>query len=393
MPFTLAMPKLSPTMEAGEIVKWHKKEGDAVAADELLFEVSTDKATVEYNSLDAGFLRKILVSEGKEAKVNEPIAVFTETLEESIEGYVSEKVKEAPQITTKPIEAVQPTRAAPSTDRLAASPLAKKIAQQKGIDLVHIQGSGPGGRIVARDLESTPQKVESGSYVEEPLSAIRKVIARRLQQAKQEIPHIYVMIEVDAEHLFSLRDQLLTEDFKVSFNDLVLKACAEALKKHPNINIGFNAKNNSIMHYKTIDIAVAVVTDFGLLTPIIRNADHKTLKDIAQEIRQLVKKSKDGKLQPQEFQGGSFTVSNLGMYMVDEFIPIVNPPQAAILGVASIRDKAIVKNGLIVPGKMMKLIMSVDHRVIDGVPAAEFLQTLKKILENPSTLLLTESAP
>lgn len=397
MPFTVTMPKLSPTMESGVIAKWHKKVGDKVEAGDVIMEVSTDKATVEHTALDEGFLRKILVPENGDATVNQPIAIFTETKDESIEGYVPEgEVKSeeqaAPQVQEKAPEAKEVTV---SSARIIASPLAKKIASEKGIDLHGIQGTGPRGRIVAKDLEkqasakpATISTVPTGSFEEIPLTPIRKVISQRLQEAKSTIPHFYVTQTVDASQLVQLREQLSSLDVKVSFNDCVIKAVSLALREHPIINSGFNAAKQSIMLYKTIDISIAVSLESGLITPIVTNADHKTLTDISNEVRALAKKAKDGKLAPHEFQGGSFTISNMGMFGVTEFSAIINPPQSAILAVAGIQDVAFVKNGSIVAGKGMNITLSVDHRVIDGVAAAKFIKTVQKYLENPIAFLV-----
>lgn len=405
MPFTQTMPKLSPTMETGTIAKWHKKEGEFVDAGELMLEVATDKATVEYNALDSGWLRKILVAEGQEAEVNRPIAIFTEKQDESIEGYQTEGAAQpaaaappAPPAAAQP--AAEPARpAAAEGQRIKASPLAKKLALEKGLDLASVQGTGPGGRIVSRDLAKAevlsemPAKREiifketPGAFEELSLSQMRKTIAKRLQEAKATIPHFYITFTIDAGPLVAMREHLTNWDVKISFNDCVVKACAWALKQHPNINTGFNAANQSIIQFKTVDICVAVSIEGGLITPIIRYADQKTLVEISAEIRALAKRARDGKLSPEEFVGGSFTISNLGMLGVDHFQAIINPPQAAILAVGAILDQPVVKNNQVVPGKVMSLSLSADHRVIDGLSAAEFLKTLKKCLENPSILL------
>ncbi|KAF3362014.1 Dihydrolipoyllysine-residue acetyltransferase component of pyruvate dehydrogenase complex [Chlamydiales bacterium STE3] len=407
MPFTVTMPKLSPTMETGVIAQWHKKEGEHVQAGDVLLEVATDKATVEHTALDEGWLRKILVGEGVEADVNQPIAIFTEEENESIEGYTS---GESSVAEPKGEIALEKQKAAvhntlqqetPSVlkkqERIFVSPLAKKIAQEKGIDLTEIQGSGPRNRIVSRDLEvATTKKVSdhtvlhpaSGTFEEITLSPVRKIIAERLQEAKSTIPHFYVEKSIDASALLKLREELAKHDLKVSINDLVTKGVALALKKHPVINSGFDAKKKMILNYQTIDISIAVSVEGGLITPIVRNADLKELREISSEIKVLAKKAREGKLQPQEFQGGSFTISNLGMFGVKSFQAIINPPQAAILAVSGILDIPVVKDGVVIPGKVMNVTISVDHRVIDGVAAAEFLASLKHILENPLALII-----
>lgn len=422
MPFNLNMPKLSPTMEDGTIAKWHKKEGDQVEIDDLLFEVATDKATVEYNAIDSGWLRKILVKEGEEAKVNQPVAILTEEQNEPLEEDVSkeavsankeEKLKQEsiPQevnANLKKSDSDQPKETKPvdktsDEKRVLASPLAKKLAKEKGIDLSKLKGTGPNKRIMSRDLEggekSKPATMfnlshreapadDAGSFDIEKLTPMRKVISQRLLEAKTTIPHIYVEMQVDAKPIIDLREQLFKLGIAVSLNDIVVKCTSLALKEHPNINSGFDLKNNAIIRYKTIDISVAVSLKDGLITPIIKHANFKTLGEISAEIRELAQRGKNGKLQPDEYQGGSFTVSNLGMFGVKTFQAIINPPQAAILAVGTTYETPVAKNGIISVGKMMNLVLSCDHRVIDGVAAAQFLQTLKNILEHPIATLL-----
>lgn len=430
MPFTVTMPKLSPTMEEGTIAKWHKQEGDRVDAGELLMEVATDKATVEYNALDEGYLRKILIPEGKVAKVNQPIAVFTEKTDESIEGYTPEG--EAPELPKEKApgkeEAVKKEpKPAPTTTavmqqpafspepplegytfpfptgkggRTPASPLAKKLAKQKGLDLSSVKGSGPGGRVTSRDLDlAQPDQAVSfnqrevpteipGTYEEVALSPMRKVIAERLQQAKSFIPHIYVRQEVDAKALIETREQLKQGNLKVSFNDFVIRACALALREHPNVNSGFHSANQSILLFKTIDISVAVSVPGGLITPIVRHADYKNIGEIAAEVKELATRARSGKLRPEEYKGGSFTISNMGMYGITDFCAIINPPQSCILAIGGIEECACVQDGAVVAGKKMNLILSADHRVVDGAEAAKFLKAVQKFLESPSLLLV-----
>ncbi len=404
MPFTVTMPKLSPTMETGVIAQWHKKEGEYVNAGDVLLEVSTDKATVEHAALDEGWLRKILVPEGGEASINQPIAIFTTDENESIEGGAAGQGKapesQEPEIQPRQKEVAKIERKKEEepipVEKIFASPLAKKIAKEKGIDLAQIQGSGPRNRIIIRDLEeAVPAKVSqqtvstpSEAFKEISLTPVRKIIAERLQEAKSTIPHFYVKKTIDAAALVELREKLAKHEIKVSINDLVTKGVALALKRHPVINSGFDAKKKVIIQYQTVDISIAVSVEGGLITPIVRNADQKRLQEISLEIKTLAKKAREGKLQPQEFQGGSFTISNLGMFGVTSFQAIINPPQAAILAVSSILEQPVVKNGAVVPGKVMNVTISVDHRVIDGVAAAEFLKTLQELLENPLALLI-----
>jgi pyruvate dehydrogenase E2 component (dihydrolipoamide acetyltransferase) len=425
MPFTVTMPKLSPTMEEGSIAKWHKKEGDFVKAGELLAEIATDKATVEYNALDEGYLRKQLVPVGKMAKVNQPIAVFTVSATESIEGYKPEGIEEkapkketvAPKTAKKeaapvngatfqqpafvpepPLEKYEFNFPVGVSERIAASPLAKKLAKEKGLDLSSVKGTGPGGRVSSRDLSLAQNErgftkrekpsVLPGTYEESELSPMRKAIAQRLQQAKSFIPHIYVRQEVDAAALFSMREQLKEGDLKITFNDFVIRAVALSLREHPAANSGFDSVSQAIVSFKTIDICVAVTVDGGLITPIIRHADYKNLGEISVEVKELATRARAGKLKPEEYKGGSFTISNMGMFGVSDFAAIINPPQAAILAVGGIEECARVKEGKISAGRRMNLVLSADHRVLDGADAAKFIKTVQKYLENPALLLL-----
>lgn len=434
MPFTLTMPKLSPTMEEGSIAKWHKKAGDQVEPGDLLMEVATDKATVEFNSLESGWISKILVEEGKEAYVNQPIAIMTAEKGESIEGYkpegldvealkaakrapqeAEEKGEPAPQapqpvqagmrvpafVPEKPLENYAFEHPSGSIEkRLLVSPLARKLAKEGQLDLSTVKGTGPDGRIMSRDLEKAQPQGEvvfgrrekptesPGAYEEESLTPMRKVIAQRLQEAKTFIPHFYVSQTINVSPMMETREQLRNVGVKVTYNDFIVRACALALREHPNVNSGFDSVNNAVIRFKTIDIAVAASLPAGLITPIVRHTDFKNLGEISVEIRALVKRAKEGKLELHEYKGGSFTVSNLGMYAVTQFVAIINPPQAAILAVGGILNEPVVRNGQVVPGKVMNVTLSADHRVVDGVAGAEFLKTVQKYLENPASLLI-----
>ncbi len=437
MPFTLTMPKLSPTMEEGTITKWRKKEGEQVKAGDVLFEVATDKATVEHNALDEGFLRKILVKEGETAIVNQPVAIFTEKANESIEGYqpegaapkaaapatpVSVKAEEKPKealaaqpTSTPSVGGLQQPAFTPEpalqnyvftapTEALEGhqpiSPLARRLAKERGIDLSTVKGTGPQGRITSRDLEhgqpsgtvtfgrrETPE-IPPGSYEEEPLSPMRKVIAKRLQDSKAFIPHFYVRQEVQMDTLVNTREQLKKGGVKVSVNDFIVRACALALREHPVVNSGFNSVTSNIIRFKTIDISIAVSLPHGLITPILRHADYKNLGQISSEVKILAEKARHGKLAREEYMGGSFTISNLGMFGVSDFVAVINPPQSSILAISAIEDKAIVRDGQVVPGKIMTITLSADHRVVDGADAAKFIKAVQKFLENPALLLL-----
>jgi pyruvate dehydrogenase E2 component (dihydrolipoamide acetyltransferase) len=435
MPSTLTMPKLSPTMELGTIVKWNKKIGDHVEVGDLLVEVATDKATVEYQAIDAGWLRKIVVEEGQEVSVNDPIAIFTDTEKESLDGYKMPE-KKAPV----PLDAVKEERTVPDEGgteqgkpknssvqwtqpaflpepppesfafpyprgapegRVLASPLAKKLAKENGLDLSSVKGTGPNQRIVSKDLERAQPAgsvgfgvgeiptVPPGTYEEKKLSPVRKLVGQRLQESKSFIPHFYVRQEIDAAALAAVREQLKQGHVKVTINDLIVRACALSLRQHPEVNCGFNSVSQSIIEFKTVDISIAVNGELGLVTPIVRHADYKNLGELAIEIRALAQRAKVGKLEAHEYKGGAFTISNLGMHGVTDFQAIINPPQAAILAVSGIREVPVVRNNLVVPGQIMNVTLSVDHRVIDGVAAALFLKTLKGFLENPALLLLT----
>jgi len=422
------MPKLSPTMEEGTIAKWHKKEGEFVNAGDLLLEIATDKATVEHQALDEGWLRKILIQEGSAAKINQAVAIFSETKDESIENYQPKGVEPA----KKTAQAAEPSASkerAPETKtvsssstglvepafipapplehyhferaegRAPASPLARKLAKEKGLDLSTVKGSGPGGRVTSRDLEyAQPEGLVSfghegvptetpGAYDELAMSPMRKVIAKRLQEAKTFIPHFYVKQLIDAELLVSTRDQLKNIGLKVTFNDLIIRACALALRNHPSVNVGFNSVNQTIIQFKTIDISIAVTIDGGLITPIIRHVDYKSVAEISAEARELADRAKKGKLKEEEYKGGSFCISNLGMFGISEFSAVINPPQAAILAVGGIEERPVVKKGAVIAGKTLALTLSADHRVIDGALAAQFLKTLQTLLENPVALI------
>lgn len=425
MPFTLTMPKLSPTMEEGTIVKWCKHVGDKVEAGEILMEVATDKATVEHAALDGGYLRKVLIEEGKEAIVNQAIAIFTEKADESIEGYVPEGEikKTAPVVASTAAAAVAEAPVSKSVfaeakfsleppledyqftsplgdkaERLFASPLAKKLAEEKGLDLSTVKGTGAKGRITAKDLERAqkeglavfgsrkkPEHIP-GSYAKENLSPMRKSIAKRLQESKTFIPHFYVDMAIQVDELVRLRDELKHGGVKLTFNDFIVKAAAMALREHKALNSAFDG--DSIAYFNTIDIAIAVSIEGGLITPLIRCADFKNLGEISTEVKELAERARLGKLTPQEYKGGSFTISNLGMFGVTRFTAIINPPQSAILAVGGVLDQAVVKEGVVVPGKVMNLTLSCDHRVVDGAAAAAFLNTVKNLLEHPSLLII-----
>jgi pyruvate dehydrogenase E2 component (dihydrolipoamide acetyltransferase) len=410
-------------MEEGQIAKWRKKEGDFVKAGDVLFEVATDKATVEHAALDAGYLRKIIVGEGESALVNQAVAIFTEKKEESIEGYKPEGVMPKAAVE-KEVKAEVKTEAKKEEARLAqpvftpekplenydfgkaasgyvpASPLAKRLAKEKGLDLSTVRGSGPAHVVTSQDLnlaqpdlpitfgKGQKPSLTPGSYEEEKLTPMRKAIAERLQASKTFIPHFYVTMKVRAEKLVDLREQLKNLGHKISINDLIVRGASLSLREHPAVNSGFNSATQTLIRFKTIDIAVAVALPDGLITPIVRHADYKNLGEISSEIKYLAQKAKEGKLEREEYMGGSFTISNLGMYGVFDFVGIINPPQAALLAVGAILDEPVIEEGKVVPGKVLNLTLSGDHRVIDGAVGAQFLMTVKKYLENPAALTI-----
>lgn len=400
MPFTVYMPKLSPTMTEGVVAKWHKRVGDKVESGDVILEISTDKATVEHAALDEGYLRAIVGQEGDKIQVNDPIAVFTETADESIDGYTPKPLDaKKEEVATPQAAAAKPAPVAQAAkgERVMASPLAKKLAKERGVDLAALSGTGPRGRIMSRDLEGANVQVAAPvatgpstlPYTVEALTPMRAVIGARLQESKSTIPHFYVRQEVDATALVALREDLKRLERSFTVNDFIIKAVATALKHHPEINSGFDAEKCALLRFSRVDVCVAVTIPGGLITPIVFDAARKSLSEISKEVKLLAAKAKDGKLLPPEYQGGSFTISNLGMFGIDEMTAIINPPQGAILGVGAASDAPLVKNGQIVAGKKMTLTLSCDHRVIDGAEAAQFMRTLRSLIENP-VLFLSE---
>ncbi len=416
----IKMPRLSDTMEEGNIIAWHKKEGDKVEPGDLLAEIETDKATMDFESLWDGYLLHIAVKEGA-VPVEGVIAVIGDkdedwkaalAAEQSAHNGKAEQPAPAAQSTEAATAAAPAAPAAtatappttPSESRIKASPLAKSIAREAGIDLSAIQGTGDNGRIVKRDveayLETRPTQAAAPAmpafaavpgggeaYEDKPLSQMRKTIARRLSESKFTAPHFYLTMEIDMDNVVEMRPRLNElSPVKISFNDIVIKAAAVALRQHPAINASW--LGDSIRYNHHVNIGVAVAVDEGLLVPVIRHADMKSLSQINQEVKAFAEKARQRKLQPDEMSGNTFTISNLGMFGIEEFTGIINPPDSCILAVGAIIEKPVVKNGEIVPGHRMKVTMSCDHRVVDGATGAEFLQTLKGILEEPMRLLV-----
>lgn len=426
MPIEILMPALSPTMKEGNLAKWVKKEGDTIKAGDVIAEIETDKATMEVEAVDEGVLGKILVNEGTEnVAVNSCIALILEKGEDkkSLDSYKSaapatETKKEQPKVEAKKEEVksakteVQPAQAAPRkassgssySDSVKSSPLAKRIAKEEGVSLLSITGTGPHGRVIKDDvIEFLQSGGSKGGVVRRnpqetyaiKNSNIRKVIARRLLESKQSVPHFYLSCELNVSKLLELRANLnevasLDADgkptYKISVNDLVIKAVAMALKQVPEANSSWS--DDAILVYNNVDISMAVAIDGGLITPIIKNADQKTIQQISTEAKQLAKKARDGKLQPEEFQGGSFSISNLGMFGIDNFQAIVNPPQSCILAVSRSVEKPIIENGDIAIASMMNVTLSSDHRSVDGAVGAEFLKALRTYIEKPILMLL-----
>ena len=415
MPIEILMPALSPTMKEGNLAKWVKKEGDKIKAGEVIAEIETDKATMEVEAVDEGTLGKILIAEGTEnVAVNSCIALILEDGEDkkSLENYASanasKKVEEVQKVEEKKSTPIadnsailtqNPSKNSSDSNLVKASPLAKRIAKEEGVILSQIAGSGPRGRIIKDDVLGFVKNGGSrqGVVHRNPQefyavknNNVRKVIAKRLLESKQNVPHFYLSCEFKIDKLNELRHALnevaeLDENgnpsYKISVNDLIIKATAMALKKVPEANSSWS--DEAILIYNNVDISMAVAIDGGLITPIIKNADQKSIQAISKESKQLAKKAREGKLTPEEFQGGTFGISNLGMFGIDNFSAIVNPPQSCILAVARAVEKPIVEHGQIKIGHMMNVTLSCDHRVVDGAIGAEFLKALRRYIEHP----------
>jgi pyruvate dehydrogenase E2 component (dihydrolipoamide acetyltransferase) len=406
----ITMPKLSDTMLEGTLIKWHKKAGDKISVGDVIADVETDKATMEMEAFDDGTITDILIPEGGVVKVGEPIA--------NLEGGKKSAVKSsptatpaasAPAVTAPAVTA--PTTAKPMStisadgSRVKASPLAKKIALERGVNLSGVQGTGPGGRIVAADVPATASaqtrsaapaapRIEvpfSDSDTKTPLSGMRRTIAERLLASKTQIPHFYLSIEIDAAPLAKLRKDLnaaaeAAGTAKVTVNDFILLAAARAAKQHPKVNAAF--AGDSVVEYGSVNLSVAIAVEDGLITPVIRDAQNLSLREISTAVKDLAVRARSKKIKPEEYQGGTLTISNLGAYGIDSFYAIINPPQAAILAVGAIVKKPVVNaQDQIVAGQRMTISLSGDHRVVDGAAGAEFLATIRKSLESPTSLL------
>ena len=424
------LPALSPTMTEGKIVKWLKKEGDSISSGEAIAEVETDKSNLEVEAFDDGVLLKIIVPEGETGKVGAPIAVI---------GQKGEKV-EASAAPAKPAAAPAPAPAAPTpaarpapkpapagpaqvvpirraeeapapsedNGRLRASPLAKRMAREEGLDLAGVQGSGPSGRIVKRDVEAAIGQAGQAAVAKAPatgprpapvavpmfgrrepdvipISGMRKVIGQRMAEVKPGVPHFYVTVDIDMEEAVKVREQAKAAEVKISINDLIVKASALALRRQPKVNVSL--QGDRILQFHTADVGIAVAIEDGLITPVIRDADQKSLGTIGAEARELAERARRRALKPEEYSGGSITVSNLGMFGVDSFIAVINPPQASIVAVGAVAEKAVVREGKVVVRKTMSATFSGDHRIVDGALGAQYLQELKALLEQPTKLL------
>ena len=432
MPIEILMPALSPTMTEGNVTKWLKREGEEVHSGDVLAEIETDKATMEFEAVDDGRLGKILVPDGAQGiKVNQPIALL---LGEGEDASALEKLDvSAPQTVTAPPE--QPpakARSAPEAPpapargngRIFASPLARRMAQQAGLDLAAITGSGPQGRVVKADIEAAlsadrgapaitrpvvqPQPAPLAApaaapalskervlalagnppYTERPLTAMRRVIARRLTESKQTVPHFYLTVDCEIDELLKFRAELngKSDAYRISVNDFVIRAAALALRQVPAANASWS--DEAILRWDTVDIAVAVALEDGLITPIVKSADRKGLATIANETKDLAARARAGKLKLEEFQGGTFSISNLGMFGVRDFAAVINPPQGGILAVGAGEQRPVVKNGALAIATVMSCTLSCDHRAVDGAVGAQFLGAFKKLVEDPLTMLL-----
>ncbi|MDX6529127.1 MAG: hypothetical protein QOH41_1417 [Blastocatellia bacterium] len=446
----VVMPKLSPTMEEGQLSRWLKKEGDKVSMGEPLAEIDTDKATMEMQALSNGVLRKILINEGESAPLGQPIAIIGEP-DEDISSLLKEVAgKAAPPAAAPAAKEAQPAAqesepaakksqpaaqetaaAAPETEtpaqesepttstsrddgRQLISPIAARMAAEAGVNLKSLQGSGPGGRIVKRDIEAAmtakPASAASGlglrgtgafradekgavygpsGYRDEPLSQMRRTIAQRLVTSLGPVPHFFLTSEIDMDRAADMRSAIndLYPDLKLSINDLIIKVAAAALIQHPKVNASFQDK--TIRYYEHADIGVAVATENGLITPVVRAADVKSLPAIAGEVRELAERARARKLKPEEYTGATFSISNLGMFGIDEFTAVINPPEGAILAIGAMKPRAVARDHEVVIKQTMRVTMSCDHRVIDGAVGAEFLRTFKQILENPLYLFVS----
>jgi pyruvate dehydrogenase E2 component (dihydrolipoamide acetyltransferase) len=419
MAIAVQLPALSPTMTEGKILKWLKKEGDKISSGTAIAECETDKSNLEIEAYDDGTLLKILVPEGSAAPVGSTIAWIGkpgEAIPDAAPVAKPAAAAAAPApaaaasapapVAVAPapvVKAAAPVAPAGGNGRVRASPLAKKIAASQGVDLATVQGSGPSGRIVKKDIEdalargpSAPAAAKGPAIVRSapgvrvppqnlPVTQMRKVIAQRLTEVKPGVPHFYLTIDVEMDQALKLREEAKAQDLKISVNDIVVKATAVAVRRFPRINQVF--AGDVIQQLTNVDVGVAVAIEDGLITPLVRDADQKGLAEIGAEVRELAERAKLKRLKPEEYTGGSITVSNLGMFGIDSFIAVLNPPQAAILAVGKVEPKVVVRDGQMVIRQMMSITLSGDHRVIDGAVGAQYLQELRGLLEHPLRLV------
>ena len=414
------MPKLSDTMTEGVVAEWHKKVGDSIESGELLAEIETDKATMEFESFQEGVLLHIGVEKGQNAPVDSILAILGEKgedIQELLKDETTPKEEKEPPKEEKLVTKAEPLKETPvesppiietssnsnnsfppaesiSNSGSKASPLAKKLAEERGINLKFVNGTGTDGRIVKRDIDNFQGKSSitgQESFIDESVSPMRKVIAQRLAESKFSAPHFYLTVSINMDNAIESRKAInkAISPSKISFNDFVVKAAAVSLKDHPKVNASWHG--DFIRYNNHVHIGVAVAVDEGLLVPVVRFANEKSLTNIGEEVKTFAKKAKNKKLQPEEWEGNTFTISNLGMFGIDEFTAIVNPPDACILAVGGIQQVPIVKSGEIVPGNIMKVTLSCDHRVVDGAVGSAFLNTFKNYLENPVLLLGKDS--
>jgi pyruvate dehydrogenase E2 component (dihydrolipoamide acetyltransferase) len=421
----ITMPRLSDTMEEGTLATWLKQPGDQVHRGDVLAEIETDKATMELESFEEGLLERILVQAGETVPIGQPIAIVgsgdgaTTAPAAPSPAETASRIEAAPEVEAPappPAAAPAPPPAAPPPEGrpVKASPMARAIARDHGIDLTTVTGSGPGGRVVKADVEAlaagdggraapapaptgppapaapAPAPAAAADDVEEvPLTSMRRTVARRLVESMQSAPHFYLTIQVDADALLGLRGELnrrlADEGIKLSVNDLLVKACAVTLRAHPDINASW--AGDKILRHRRIHVGIAVAVEGGLIVPVVRDTDQKSVSQISREAKALAERARAGKLRPEEFTGGTFTVSNLGMFGIDQFTAVINPPEAAILAVGTTSPEPVVRDGRLATRQRMKLTMSIDHRTVDGATGAQFLADLKRVLEEPLRIL------
>ncbi|MHA1544222.1 MAG: pyruvate dehydrogenase complex dihydrolipoamide acetyltransferase [Alphaproteobacteria bacterium] len=409
MPIEIKMPALSPTMETGNLSKWLVKEGDTIEPGDVIAEIETDKATMEVESADEGIIGKIVIAEGTdEVPIGETIAILLEEGEEV--SAINEPAKAPPAKKEEPKEVPETQTSSPppsghdqslSSGRIKASPLARRLAAEKGIDISSLQGSGPGGRIVKADVEAGKSKAVPAPDIQVPafggeldpprqevkINNVRKIVAERLTLSKTTIPHYYLTLEANITELLAVRKQV-NEQFqgaKISINDFIIKAVALALMKVPAAHVQW--AGDKMYQFGRADISVAVAIDGGLITPIIRGADTKDMKSISAEMKMLAGKAREGKMKPEEFQGGTFSISNLGMFGIKEFSAVINPPQSGILAIGAGMDRAVLKDGNLENQNFMSMTGSFDHRAVDGAVGAQLMKTIQEYLETPAVLL------